>query len=340
MTEQQSYHALNCVLQSNYAKLQRLKIAHQTWYRAWQHESQQYSSCNPEKLWGQLESEGIQLYLQDDASYPALLKEISYPPLGIYIKGSLPGQSLPQEASIAIVGTRKATLAGKTAATALARDLSQYRIPIISGLALGIDQAAHFGALEASGHTYAVLATGLDRVYPRQHIALAQQILEHQGGLISEYTPGTASLPHHFLQRNRIVSGLSRATIVIEAPEHSGSLVTAQHALEQNREVFIVPGPIQHPNYRGSHQLIRAGARLITSAKDILEDLNIDLKKTPSLPFSSSHPHAEEQIVLDIIKELGWPCSIDKIGQISKIEIPKVNRIITFLTLNGQLPEL
>src|SRR3989344_8202819 len=100
MTEQQSYYALNCVLQSNYAKLQRLKIAHQTWYRAWQHESQQYSSCNPEKLWGQLESEGIQLYLQDDASYPALLKEISYPPLGIYIKGSL-----PQEAGIAIVGT-------------------------------------------------------------------------------------------------------------------------------------------------------------------------------------------------------------------------------------------
>lgn len=334
MTESQSYHALNCAVRSNFAILQRLKSEHRTWTRAWQHESRRHASEDPEKLWSELESEGIRLYLQEDQEYPPLLKEIPSPPLGIYIKGSL-----PQENGIAIVGTRKATLAGKTAATTIARELASQGLPIFSGLALGVDQAAHTGALEASGRTYAALATGLDRVYPQQHIKLAQRILDQQGGLISEYPPHTASFPHHFLQRNRIVSGLCRATIVIEAPEHSGSLVTAQYALEQNREVFIVPGPIQHPNYRGSHQLIRAGARLITSAKEVMEDLNIESSKTPSLPFTSPSPHAEEQIVLDIIKELGWPCSIDKIAQISKIEIPKINRIITFLTLNGQLPE-
>ncbi len=205
-----------------------------------------------------------------DSEYPALLKEIPNAPKMFYLLGELPPDDLIK---IAIVGTRKASSAGRRFAKELAQKLAEYGAVIVSGLAMGIDTAAHEGAILAGGKTIAVLANGLDTIYPAQNENLAKKILDYGGAIISEYPPQTPSFPNQFLERNRIVSGLSIATIVIEAPERSGSLVTARLAAEQGREVFIAPGSIDNPNYRGSHQLIRDGARLVTSIEDIMEDL-------------------------------------------------------------------
>ena len=208
-----------------------------------------------------------------DSSYPSLLREIPDPPAVLYILGDLPDENIPR---LAIVGTRKATSNGCLIAKTLARELSEAGFIIVSGLAMGIDTAGHEGVVASQGKTIAVLGNGLNEIYPRLNKNLAEEILKLDGAIISEYPPAEPAFPSNFLARNRIVSGLCLGTIVIEAPERSGSLVTARLALEQNREVFIVPGPANHPNYAGSHQLIREGARLIVSAKDILTDLNIN----------------------------------------------------------------
>ncbi len=328
-TEIQSYHALNQALHSDYGALKKSLEKYGSWPAAWKAEQARYPHLNAEKSWEQLQSLGIDLILFQNPQYPPLLKEIPWPPFGIYIKGSLPATT-----AIAIVGTRKATPHGILFARRLARDLGNFSVTIVSGLALGIDAMAHQGALDGGVPTVAVLANGLDTVYPASNHNLAHAILHAGGALLSEYPPGHPSYPSNFIHRNRIVSGLATATIVIEAPEKSGSLATARFALEQNREVCVVPGPLEHPNYQGSYQLIRAGARLVTSAEDIAEDLNLVPRVSPS---QSTHLSGEEQRIMDIIKEVGWPTSIDKIAEISKIEVHKVNQIITFLTIKGML---
>ena len=209
-----------------------------------------------------------------EKKFPKLLREISNIPKKLYFKGQLPRNSEP---AVAIVGTRKATLQGLEAARIISKGLAEVGIVVVSGLALGIDGAAHQGALSGKGKTIAVLAGGLDSVYPKEHRELAHEILELNGGILSEYEPGISSLPQHFLERNRIISGLTLGVVVIEAPLRSGALSTAHYALEQGREVFVVPGPINHSNYFGAHKLIRNGARLITSAKEIIEDLERQL---------------------------------------------------------------
>ena len=202
---------------------------------------------------------------------------------------------------------------------------------------MGIDESAHWGAVEENSPTAAVLATGLDKVYPAQNANLAQRLLSCGGCLISEYPPGTNSYPANFVHRNRIVSGMSIATVAVEAPEKSGSLITVKFALEQNREVFIVPGPAEHLNYQGSHRVIREGARLVTNAEEIMEDLGMEIKNKITLENNAglSAVTTEEKIILEVIEKLGWPTPIDKISQISKIEVQKVNQIIAFLTVKG-----
>ncbi|MDO8470040.1 MAG: DNA-processing protein DprA [bacterium] len=207
-----------------------------------------------------------------DESYPRQLRETPGCPSELFVRGSLPPAGTPH---IAIVGTRKATHDGLMVAREIARDLARHGIVVVSGLALGIDAAAHEGALQGGGRTVAVLANGLDTVYPPSHEQLARRILERNGCLLSEYPLGTPAFPSQFLARNRIVSGLALATVIIEAPARSGTLVTAKYALEQGREVFVLPGPARHPNFAGSHRLIREGARLIATADDILEDLGL-----------------------------------------------------------------
>lgn len=208
----------------------------------------------------------------DEEKFPESLKKIPNFPKELYHQGTLPSN---EEVCVTVVGTRKASPLGIEAAGEIARDLSEAGITVVSGLALGIDGAVHRGVLRAGGRTVAVLACGLDRIYPDAHKGLSESILKYGGALISEYPPGTAPLPEQFLARNRIVSGLSLGVVIIEAPFRSGAVSTAHHALEQGKEVFVVPGPARHANYLGSHKLIRDGARLVASARDIMEDLGL-----------------------------------------------------------------
>lgn len=265
-----------------------------------------------------------------DFDYPSLLKEIPDPPAVLYILGDLPDEKLPR---LAIVGTRKATSSGCLIAKALAKELSEAGFIIVSGLAMGIDTASHEGVVASRGKTVAVLGNGLNKIYPHLNENLAEKILELGGAIISEYPPNEPAFPSNFLARNRIVSGLCLGTIVVEAPERSGSLVTARLALEQNREVFVVPGPANHPNYAGSHQLIRDGARLIVSAKDILADLNIN-PPAPEKKFS-----LEEESVLKIFLKNKKSLSIDKIIELTKLDSQTVNKTIAFLVIKGIIKE-
>ena len=204
-----------------------------------------------------------------DPAYPAALLDAPDPPLLLYVRGRV--EALAAEA-IAIVGSRNPTPQGAQNAHAFASHLSQAGLTIVSGMALGIDAAAHAGGLEGAGTTIAVVGTGLDLVYPRRHAALAQRIAA-RGAIVSEYSLGTPALAPHFPQRNRIIAGLTRGTLVVEAALQSGSLITARLANESGREVFAIPGSIHSPQSRGCHALIRQGAKLVETAQDILEEL-------------------------------------------------------------------
>ncbi len=206
-----------------------------------------------------------------DSHYPKALLEINDPPPALYAKGKL---GLLNQPSIAIVGSRNATTQGKENAEAFAKGLSSYGLCIVSGLALGIDGAAHRGALQANGSTIAVAATGLDIVYPSKHLDLAHQIAKH-GLLISEFSLGETSKPENFPRRNRLISGLSLGCLVVEASLQSGSQITARLSTEQGREVFVIPGSIHSPTSKGCHQLIKQGAKLVDNLQDIIEDLNL-----------------------------------------------------------------
>ncbi|MDP2419043.1 MAG: DNA-processing protein DprA [Hydrogenophaga sp.] len=207
-----------------------------------------------------------------DARYPPELLQMADPPLMLYVLGDLDALNHPRR--LAIVGSRNPTPQGAANARQFARALGEAGVCVVSGLALGVDGAAHEGALDADAPTIAVVGTGLDRVYPKQHRSLAHRIVA-RGAVVSEYALGTPPLPANFPQRNRIIAGLSQGTLVVEAAVQSGSLITARLAAEQGREVFAIPGSIHAPQARGCHALIRQGAKLVESAQDILEDLRI-----------------------------------------------------------------
>ena len=207
----------------------------------------------------------------EDPGYPKLLGEITDAPPSIYVRGQL----RLDKPLIAIVGTRKATREGEKIAEEFARDLAKAGFGIISGLALGIDAAAHKGALSVKGNTIAVLGNAIDEVYPLENKGLADRIIKSGGAIISEYGPGEPIEKNNFIERNRIISALSIAVLVIEAPVHSGALITARMGGEQGKDVFVIPGSVGNPNFEGSHKLIRDGAILVSSVKDILEDLNL-----------------------------------------------------------------
>lgn len=208
-----------------------------------------------------------------DPQYPALLLETPDPPLLLYLQGRADLLGAP---SIAVVGSRNATAQGVQNARAFGAHLSRAGLCIVSGLALGVDGAAHEGALEGAGSTIAVVGTGLDRVYPKRHLDLAHRIAAH-GLMLSEYPLGAPPLAQHFPPRNRLIAGLSLGTLVVEAALESGSLITARLAAECGREVFAIPGSIHAPQSRGCHALIRQGAKLVDSAQDILDELRLPL---------------------------------------------------------------
>ena len=290
-------------------------------------------------------SQEIKIIKKGNDYYPRLLKEISDAPEKIFVLGNFQNKQFADNLKISIVGTRRATSEGKALAKELAKKLSEKGIIIVSGLAMGIDTAAHQGTVEANGRTIGVLANGLDSIYPAQNENLAEKIIELNGAIISEYPPGTPAYQNQFLERNRIVSGLCDATIIIEAPDRSGSLVTARLAAEQGREVLVFPGPLHHPNYKGSHKLIRDGARLVASIGDVFEDLNLNTQeskkeniKRQELPLTNFETD-EEKLIFATIKNSNKPLDVDKITKLTKLEPQKANQAIAFLIIKGIIKE-
>ncbi len=229
------------------------------------------------------EEQGNRLLCMTDSEYPALLLEVDDPPIVLFCQGTV---DLLGSAQIAMVGTRHPSSAGREDASRFASALARCGLTVTSGLAAGIDGAAHRGALAANGRTVAVLGCGIGQAYPREHQRLYRQIAEC-GVVVSEYPPGTPPRPYQFPVRNRIISGLSLGVLVVEASLDSGSLITARLALEQNREVFAMPGSIHNPAARGCHRLLREGAKLVESVEDVLEEMNLE-------PITVASNHAAE----------------------------------------------
>jgi len=218
---------------------------------------------------------GGDVLILDDGSYPFLLREIADPPITLYVKGAF--QACFEAPSVGVIGSRKCSTYGENAARMLARDLAENGICVVSGLARGIDTAAHRGALEAKGRTLAVLGTGIDNVYPKENKKLTEEILESGGAIVSQFPLGTPPLKDNFPYRNRIISGLSYGVLLVEASERSGSLITARLAMEQNREVLAVPGNITSRNSFGTNYLIKSGAKLVQQWQDIATELPAEI---------------------------------------------------------------
>jgi len=264
------------------------------------------------------------------------LLQIPDPPKQIYVLGKLPEDESPK---IAIVGTRKASTYGYNIATQLASELANFGFIIVSGLAMGIDTAAHKGCLSAGGRTIAVLPNGLDKIYPAQNENLAKSIIDQEGALISEYPNGTPTYKDNFLRRNRLISGLCLGVIIIEAPQRSGSLSTASHAAEQGREVFVIPGPINHPNFAGSHALLRDGCRLVSSTKDIIEDLKMENTLIVKSRLSQPTVNLDEEKIIETFKMSAEPLSLDKIAELTKLEPKIISQSLSRLILSEIINE-
>jgi len=274
------------------------------------------------------------LTLHDNA-YPLDLANIAKPPEVLYYEGADPSEWLNRP-RVAVVGSRSVTPYGKQVTEKLSRELAEQGVVIISGLALGVDGIAHAACLDAGGTTVAVLANGLDKVYPANHTALARRIIEQGGTLISEYPVGTPSLRHQFIARNRIVAGLAQALLITEAAEKSGTLHTARFALEQGQDVLAVPGSIFSPNSAGTNNLIRSGAVPVTCAKDVLYALGIDTAVTNTARLRGNN--ADEQTLIDLL-QTGITDGHALLVQ-STLSAPVFNQALTMLEISGKIRSL
>lgn len=290
---------------------------------------------------------GLHCLIYDSPLYPRLLREIPRPPPLLFVRGDPTCLSLPQ---LAIVGSRNPSGGGSENAERFAHYMAERGFAITSGLALGIDAAAHRGALRAGGKTIAVMGTGIDLIYPSRHRQLAQDIIDGGGALVSEFPLGTSSHASNFPQRNRIISGLSGGTLVVEAAVQSGSLITASYALQHDREVFAIPGSIHNPLARGCHQLIRQGATLVETAQDIVDQLagllsykRQEIKSAKTLQpelfdepvASDSDPvlDADEQILL---QALGYdPLPVDVLAERTGLDIGNLSAQLIGLEIKG-----
>lgn len=286
-----------------------------------------------EKTLAWLEEPHNHLLTLADTDYPAPLLEISDPPTLLYLTGQ--PASLDSR-MLAIVGARSATTPGMVNAQAFARTLAESGLTIVSGLALGIDAAAHQGALEAGGSTIAVIGTGADRVYPARHRALAHEIAA-QGAIISELPLGTPPAAFHFPRRNRIIAGLSRGVLVVEAAPDSGSLITARLAVENGREVLAIPGSIHSPLSRGCHHLIRNGAKLVETAADVLEELPWDTPAAAPQETSRTH-HEDDPQTAAVLTALAYdPIDIDTLSERCGLTVDALYAILLALELRGRI---
>ncbi len=276
-----------------------------------------------------------------DEKYPENLKNISCPPIVLYVKGRLPGdKNIP---SVAIVGSRRPSNYGAKMATKFAEDLGKRGFMIVSGMARGVDTCAHRGALKSEAFTIAVLGCGVDVLYPPENGGI-KDLIETNGAVISEFAPGTAPMPTHFPVRNRIVSGLSNAVLIVEGKASSGSSITANIAKDQGREVFCLPGNVDNPLSTVSHKLIREGARLVTCAEDIITDMGYMLveKKLNEIEqneFAFSKLTEEQRRIANVLDK-STPMHIDEICFKSGIEIALANQCLFMLELSGMVTQL
>jgi len=281
-----------------------------------------------------LETLDVRLITWRDKAYPARLKEIHDRPALLFIKGVIKTED---EWCVSVVGTRQPTIYGRQVAEEIASGLAASRITVVSGLAKGIDTISHEAALSAGGRTLAVVGGGLDSVYPTENTELARRIVEH-GALISEYPPGTRPRPENFPRRNRILSGLCLGVLVVEAAETSGALITAQLALEQNREVFAVPGSILSATSNGANKLIQDGAKLVMRVSDILEELNLTAA-AHQMEMKEVIPASDTEAVL--LKHLGAaPVHIDEICQASRLPAQVVSGTLAMMELKGMVKQV
>ncbi len=284
--------------------------------------------------YSRLEEKGIFFVTEACGEFPGKLKEIAGGPDGLFYKGKLPREDMP---SVAVVGARKASDYGMETARWFAGELARQGVQVISGLAFGIDGWAHQGALDADGSTFGVLGSGVDVCYPAAHIQL-YQLIQRKGGLLSEYVPGTKPLPGHFPRRNRIISGLCDAVLVVEAREKSGSLITADLALEQGRDVYAVPGRVSDPNSRGCNRLIAQGAGIALSPDELMKELGILCRNNANFCTIEKISLApEEELVYSCLDSM--PKGLEEILQKTELTVSQVLSALLSLQLKGCVTE-
>jgi len=286
------------------------------------------------QLWRQITAHGIQVVTWEDESYPRRLGEINQPPPVLYVRGSLTTQD---EWAVAIVGTRRLTAYGRRVCEEVAAALAQGGVTVISGLARGVDSIAHQIALQEGGRTLAVLGSGIDRIYPPEHRHLAEQICA-QGALISDYPPGTEPEASNFPPRNRIISALALAVVVVEAGETSGALITARFAAEQGRDVFAVPGSIFSPASQGTNRLISDGATPLLSAADLLETLQLNQVVEYRSARAILPENAMEAQILTLLEN--EPTHVDEIHARSGLPIDEISSTLVLMELKGLVQQV
>ncbi len=294
--------------------------------------------CDPDKELSRVRDFGGEIITFNDEAYPLLLKEIHDPPMLLYVKG----REIPRNmAFIAIVGSRNATHYGMKAAEKFGQGIARRGLGIVSGMARGIDSASHWGCINGMGHTIAVPGTGIDIIYPESNKKLYNKIID-TGTVISEFPMGTSPMPANFPRRNRLISGMSRGVIVVEATRNSGSLITASLALDHGREIFAVPGSIDSFKSTGCHLLIKQGAMLVENADDVLEGLGLNfsnLEKTDTFRDKEILPENDmEKAVYELVGN--YPVHIDEILRQSGLKPGELSGILTMMELKGMLRQL
>ncbi len=295
------------------------------------------SEISPDREIEDLEKKSVKIITTKDIGYPCLLKEIYSPPPILFYRGKLPSEN---DFLIAVVGTRKNSPYGRQITESIVRSLSVKGLVIVSGLALGIDAIAHKATIDSGGKTIAILGSGIEKsnIYPMANRFVAEMIIEKEGCVISEHPPGTPPLKQHFPRRNRIISGISLGVLVIEAPKESGALLTAKNALDQNREVFAVPGNITSQNSEGTNNLIKMGARPVTDANDVLDALNL-AQATEYLESREVVPETpeEEKILEHLSRE---PIHVDELKHLTNLPITVINSTLTLMEMKGSVRHL
>lgn len=289
---------------------------------------------DPEKYYDHILSRGINVLILEDPLYPRLLREIDQPPPVLYFVGDL---LIEDEWAVAIVGTRRLTHYGKQITEDFSKSLAQHHISVVSGLARGIDGVAHRAALLNGGRTIAVLGSGVDRIYPPEHRQLANDIIQ-SGAIISDYPPGTPPEASNFPPRNRIISGLSKATIVIEAGKTSGALITANFAADQGRDVYAVPGNINAAQSIGTNRLIQDGAKPITNIRELLEDFRVDIIQEQKSLRKASPNSGTEAALMEILND--QPMHVDEITHSLGKPVAEVTSQLTMLELKGLVKQV